>query len=160
MRRGKRLLGGRVAGMVGSGATSDNSPSARGFLTVGGTTYVDPHGSYPLTHRLDGSATLIVNDTDQYVTVVTERGRDRRRGRGRDHRDPPLSAAQDAPAWGEAAAAGQAPASAPASGQASALGHGPASGHIPVRGHALGRDLVLAPGERAETWRGDSVRVG
>ncbi|BCK71214.1 hypothetical protein Srufu_051670 [Streptomyces libani subsp. rufus] len=134
MRRVKRLLGGRSAGMVGSGATSDNSPSVRGFLTVGGTTYVDPHGSYPLAHRLDGSATLIVNDTDQYVTVVTERGRDRGRGHGRDHRDPPLIAAQDAPAWGEAAAAAE---------QASA-----------------GRDLVLAPGERAETWRGDSVRVG
>ncbi|GAA5613823.1 hypothetical protein CP981_13605 [Streptomyces platensis] len=134
MRRVKRLLGGRSAGMVGSGSTSDNSPSARGFLTVGGTTYVDPHGSYPLAHRLDGSATLIVNDTDQYVTVVTERSRDRGRGHGRDHRDPPLIAAQDAPAWGEAAAAAE---------QASA-----------------GRDLVLAPGERAETWRGDSVRVG
>jgi len=139
MRRVKRLLGGRAAGRVGTGATSDNSPSARGFLTVGGTTYVDPHGSYPLAHRLDGSATLIVNDTDQYVTVVTERGRDRRRGRGRDHRDPPLIEAQDVPVLGEVAAAAD---------------------HVPVRGHALGRDLVLAPGERAETWRGDSVRVG
>lgn len=162
MRRVKRLLGDRAAVTVGSGATSDNSPSARGFLTVGGTTYVDPHGSYPLAHRLDGTATLIVNDTDQYVTVVTERGRGRGRGHGRDHRDPPLIATQDAHASGEAAAAGQAPASgkAPGPGQASALGHGPASGHVPVRGHALGGDLVLAPGERAETWRGDCVRVG
>lgn len=169
MRRMKRLLGDRAAGRVGSGVTSDNSPSARGFLTVGGTTYVDPHGSYPLAHGLDGSATLIVNDTDQYVTVVTERGRDRGHGRGRDHRDPPLIAVQDAPVLGEVAAeAGRAPASsqdpglglAPASGQASALGHGPASGQVPVREHALGGDLVLAPGERAETWRGDSVRVG
>ncbi|GAO08945.1 hypothetical protein TPA0598_04_05810 [Streptomyces lydicamycinicus] len=179
MRRVKRLLGGRAATTTGGGATSDNSPLARGFLTIGGTTYVDPQGSYPLTHRLDGSATLIVNDTDQYVTVVTERGRDegcgrdegRGRGRdhGRDHHDPPLIVNQDAPASGAAAAAGQAPASsrapglgrAPASGQASALGQAPALGHGgPASGRGLGRDLVLAPGERAETWRGDSVRVG
>ncbi|MFF3543667.1 hypothetical protein [Streptomyces platensis] len=144
MRRVRKLLGGRAAATVGGGTTSDNSSSARGFLTIGGTTYVDPHGSYPLAHHLDGSATLIVNDTDQYVTVVTERDRDRGRGRSRDHHDPPLIATQDAPASGEVAAAGQAP----------------APGHVPVRGHGLGRDLVLAPGERAETWRGDSVRVG
>lgn len=148
MRRMKKLLGHRAAATPDGTPTSDNSSSARGFLTIGGTTYIDPHGSYPLTHHLDGSATLIVNDTDQYVTVVTERDRGRERGRdrgsGRDHRDPPLIAVQEWPAPGEAAAWGQ----------------GAASDHVPVRGHGLGRDLVLAPGERAETWRGDSVRVG
>lgn len=110
MRRVKQLLGGRVT-VTSDGAptsdtsdTSDNSPLARGFLTIGGTTYVDPHGSYPLAHCLDGSATLIVNDTDRYITVITERSRE--------------------------------------------------------QGCGLGGELVLAPGERAETWRGDSVRVG
>ncbi len=142
MRRMKRLLGHRAAVPPGDASTSGNSPSARGFLAIGGTTYVDPHGSYPLAHHLDGSGTLIVNDTDQYVTVVTERdgdwGSGRDRGRGRDHRDPPLVAARDG----------------------SVAGEGAGWGHVPVRGQGLGRDLVLAPGERAETWRGDSVRVG
>ncbi|MFI7095945.1 hypothetical protein [Streptomyces lydicus] len=85
-------------------------PPASGFLTIGGTTYVDPVGSYPLDHRIDGSATLIVNDTDQPVTIVTER-----------HRDHPPTAPP------------------------SAADHPPS--------------LVLAPGERIETRRGDSVRI-
>ncbi|MFC5250970.1 hypothetical protein [Streptomyces nigrescens] len=117
MRRIRKLLGPLAAATTGGGPpTSDNTPSARGFLTIGGTTYIDPHGSYPLDHRLDGSATLIVNDTDHYVTVVTEC----------DCCGPP----------------------------------GPEARHTEAPGDAPGRDLVLAPGERAETWRGDSVRVG
>ncbi|WP_411135261.1 hypothetical protein [Streptomyces sp. C10] len=117
MRRIRKLLGPLAAATTGSGGpTSDNTPSARGFLTIGGTTYIDPHGSYPLDHRLDGSATLIVNDTDHYVTVVTER----------DCCDPSRPAARP----------------------------------TAVPGDTPGRDLVLAPGERAETWRGDSVRLG
>ncbi|MGY5127125.1 hypothetical protein [Streptomyces nigrescens] len=116
MRRIKKLLGPLAAPTAGGGPTSANPPPARGFLTIGGTTYIDPHGSYPLDHRLDGSATLIVNDTDHYITVVTER----------DCCDPPRAEAR----------------------------------HAAVPGDAPARDLVLAPGERAETWRGDSVRVG
>lgn len=116
MRRIRKLLGPLTAATGGGRPTSDNAPSARGFLTIGGTTYIDPHGSYPLDHRLDGSATLIVNDTDHYLTVITER----------DCCDPPR----------------------------------PTARHTAVPGAAPARDLVLAPGERAETWRGDSVRVG
>ncbi|UYB42392.1 hypothetical protein SLV14_005255 [Streptomyces sp. Je 1-4] len=116
MRRIRKLLGPLAAATAGGGPTSDNTPSARGFLTIGGTTYIDPQGSYPLDHRLDGSATLIVNDTDHYITVVTER----------NYCAPPRPAARPTAVPGEAPA----------------------------------RDLVLAPGERAETWRGDSVRVG
>ncbi|MFI9076862.1 hypothetical protein ACIGW8_10260 [Streptomyces sioyaensis] len=89
--------------------------SASGFLTIGGTTHIDPDGSYPLDHRADGSATLVINDTDRHITIVTERN---------SHHSPAPPADPFAPA----------PAPAP--------------------------DLVLGPGERTETRRGDSVRVG
>ncbi|MGW7488441.1 hypothetical protein [Streptomyces sp. NPDC054786] len=110
-----RLLNSLTTAASGDGPTSDRPPSASGFLTIGGTTYVDPDGSYPLDHRVDGSATLIINDTDQHVTIVTER----------DSRDP----------------------------------HAP-PGHTPLPDDTSRPDLVLAPGERTETRRGDSVRVG
>ncbi|MEU8786011.1 hypothetical protein [Streptomyces sp. NPDC048637] len=116
MRRIKKLLGPLAAALATGGPAAHQPPLARGFLTIGGTTYIDPHGSYPLAHHLDGSATLIINDTDHYLTIVTER----------DCCDPPR----------------------------------PTPRHAPAPAHTPGRDLVLAPGERAETWRGDSVRVG
>ncbi|MFE6743356.1 hypothetical protein [Streptomyces tubercidicus] len=116
MRRLKQLLRPLPATPTDNAPTSPNPPPTKGFLTIGGTTYIDPHGTYPLAHHLDGSATLIINETDHYITVVTERDHDY----GRDHHDPPPVP--------------------------------------PARGTQ--RDLVLAPGERAETWRGDSVRVG
>ncbi|MFF8897505.1 hypothetical protein ACF082_08470 [Streptomyces lydicus] len=59
-----------------NGLTTSPERPASGFLTIGGTRYVDPAGSYPLDHRIDGSATLIINDTDHPVTIVTERHRD------------------------------------------------------------------------------------
>ncbi len=94
-----------------NGLPTSPEPPASGFLTIGGTTYVDPAGSYPLDHRIDGPATLIINDTDQPVTIVTER-----------HRDHPPTAPP------------------------SPADHPPS--------------FLLAPGERIETRRGDSVRIG
>ncbi|MEV7378447.1 hypothetical protein [Streptomyces lydicus] len=94
-----------------NGLPASPEPPASGFPTIGRTTYVDPVGSCPLDHRIDGSATLIINDTDQPVTIVTER-----------HRGHPPTAPP------------------------SPADHPPS--------------LVLAPGERIETRRGDSVRIG
>ncbi|MCF3177869.1 hypothetical protein IPZ61_31720, partial [Streptomyces sioyaensis] len=73
MSRWKRLLSPRAA-ITADDRPALNTPSpASGFLTIGGTTYIDPDGSYPLDHRADGSATLIINDTDRHITIVTER---------------------------------------------------------------------------------------
>ncbi|MFI0905242.1 hypothetical protein ACH4TE_17080 [Streptomyces sioyaensis] len=111
----KRLLS-PLADTTADDRPALNTPSpASGFLTIGGTTYIDPDGSYPLDHRADGSATLIINDTDRQITIVTERN---------SHHSPAPPADPSVPA------------SAPTP------------------------DLVLAPGERTETRRGDSVRVG
>ncbi|MEV5479670.1 MULTISPECIES: hypothetical protein [Streptomyces] len=115
MSRWKRLLG-PLAATTADGRPALNTPSsASGFLTIGGTTHIDPEGSYPLDHRADGSATLIINDTDRHITIVTERN---------SHHSPAPPADPSDPA----------PAPPP--------------------------DLVLGPGERTETRRGDSVRVG
>ncbi|WP_329151308.1 hypothetical protein OIU91_28685 [Streptomyces sp. NBC_01456] len=73
MSRWKRPLA-RFTATTSDDATDPHTPStASGFLTIGGTTYIDPEGSYPLDHRADGSATLIINDTDRHLTIVTER---------------------------------------------------------------------------------------
>ncbi|AOP45816.1 hypothetical protein [Streptomyces lydicus] len=109
------------------GRPASPEPPASGFLTIGGTTYVDPVGSYPLDHRIDGSATLIINDTDRPVTIVTERHRDHPPTAPPSRTAPPSPAVPPAPA-----------------------------GHASSAGHA---SLVLAPGERIETRRGDSVRI-
>ncbi|MFI1305653.1 hypothetical protein [Streptomyces sioyaensis] len=115
MPRWKKLLT-PLAGSPADDRPALNTPtSATGFLTIGDTTYIDPDGSYPLDHRADGSATLIVNDTDRHITIVTERN---------SHHSPAPPSDPSAPA----------PAPTP--------------------------DLVLAPGERTETRRGVSVRVG
>ncbi|UZJ31348.1 hypothetical protein [Streptomyces endophytica] len=82
---------------------------ASGFLTIGTTTYIDPHGIYPLDHRSDGTPTVIINDTTHPITILTESNRSH-------------------------------PATAPPT--------------------DLPPPLVLAPGERTETRRGDGVRVG
>ncbi|MEU7634741.1 MULTISPECIES: hypothetical protein [unclassified Streptomyces] len=74
---------------------------ASGFLTIGSTTYINPTGTYPLFHAADGTLTLVINDTDHPITIITES----------DHSPPPA-------------------------------------------------DLILAPGERTETRRGDCVQVG
>ncbi len=93
------------------------TPPACGFLTIGGTTYIDPHGTYPLDHRLTGAPTLVINDTDQPITIVTERNHD------------------------------HLPAAPPTHRTHADLVLTPAT------------DLVLAPGERTETRRGDGVQV-
>lgn len=117
MSRWKRPLT-RFAGIPSDGPADSRTPAtASGFLTIGDTTYIDPEGSYPLDHRADGSATLVINDTDRDITIVTERS---------SHHSPAPPGDPTAPA----------PAPAPAA------------------------SLVLAPGERAETRDGDSVRVG
>ncbi|KPC58994.1 hypothetical protein [Streptomyces chattanoogensis] len=54
-------------------AASAHAPPASGFLTIGASTYIDPAGHYPLTPAPDGTPTLVVNDTDHHVTVITER---------------------------------------------------------------------------------------
>lgn len=90
------------------GPAPPHTPSASGFLTIGTSTYIDPHGTYPLDHHVTGAPVLIVNDTDQPITVVTERNRY----------------------------------------------------HPPAAPSPHSTDLVLAPGERTETRRGDSVYVG
>ncbi|MFF4606392.1 hypothetical protein ACFY12_27120 [Streptomyces sp. NPDC001339] len=55
-------------------AVAVTTTPASGFLTIGGTTYIDPGGgSYPIDHRVDGCATLVVNDTDRLITILTER---------------------------------------------------------------------------------------
>lgn len=115
MSRWKRLLSPLAATTTDDRPALNTPTPASGFLTIGGTTYIDPDGSYPLDHRADGSATLIINDTDRHITVVTERN---------SHHSPAPPSHPSAPA----------PAPTP--------------------------DLVLAPGERTETRRGDSVRVG
>jgi hypothetical protein len=71
-----------------SGPTPPFTPPASGFLTIGSTTYIDPHGIYPLDHRLTGSPTLVINDTDQPVTIVTERNRDHPPAAPPPHRSP------------------------------------------------------------------------
>ncbi|MGW1372720.1 hypothetical protein ACWD6P_00350 [Streptomyces sp. NPDC002446] len=96
-----------------SGPTPPCAPSASGFLTIGATTYIDPHGIYPLDHRMAGAPTLIANDTDHPIAIVTERNH----------------------------------------------GHLPAV-PWPPSSHLSPTDLVLAPGERTETRRGDCVHVG
>ncbi|MEU9119441.1 hypothetical protein AB0C96_06205 [Streptomyces sp. NPDC048506] len=69
-----KLLGPLTAAPSRGAPGALTSASARGFLTIGGTTYIDPGGgSYPLDHGIDGSATLVVNDTDQHITIITER---------------------------------------------------------------------------------------
>ncbi|MFE1773004.1 hypothetical protein [Streptomyces sp. NPDC059008] len=100
-----------------SGPTPPFTPPASGFLTIGSTTYIDPHGIYPLDHRLTGSPTLVINDTDQPVTIVTERNRDHPPAAPPPHRAPTDLVL------------------------------------TPVA------ELVLAPGERTETRRGDGVHV-
>lgn len=115
MSRWKKLLS-PLAASTADDRPALNTPSpASGFLTIGGTTYIDPDGSYPLDHRADGSATLIINDTDRHIAIVTERN---------SHHSPAPPSDTSGPA----------PAPSPG--------------------------LVLAPGERTETRRGDSVRVG
>ncbi|REK85877.1 hypothetical protein DY245_35660 [Streptomyces inhibens] len=104
MRRIKKLLTPLTAATTRARAAPDATPSASGFLTIGTTTYIDPRGSYPLDHRLNGYATLIINDTNHHITIVTER----------NHNDPPTPPP----------------------------------------------DQILAPGQRTETHRGDSVQVG
>ncbi|MFF8370792.1 hypothetical protein ACF05W_18335 [Streptomyces lydicus] len=104
-----------------NGLPAAPEPPASGFLTIGGTTYVDPAGSFPLDHRIDGSATLIVHDTDRPVTLVTERHRDH----------PPTAPPRTARPLTRRAPA---PADHPS--------------------------LVLAPGGRIGTRRGDSVWIG
>ncbi|BDM67246.1 hypothetical protein HEK616_07330 [Streptomyces nigrescens] len=85
------------------------NPSASGFLTIGTTTYIDPHGTYPLDHRSDGTPSVIINDTTHPITILTES----------NHSHPATA---------------------------------PPTDPLPP--------LVLAPGERTETRRGDGVRVG
>ncbi|MFD8548438.1 hypothetical protein [Streptomyces sp. NPDC059649] len=85
------------------------TPLASGFLTIGTTTYIDPHGTYPLDHRPDGTPTIIINDTTHPLTILTES----------DNSHPATA-----------------------------------------RPHNLPPPLVLAPGERTKTRRGDGVRVG
>ncbi|MGW2408237.1 hypothetical protein ACWCXK_27410 [Streptomyces sp. NPDC001739] len=84
-------------------------PLASGFLTIGTTTYIDPHGTYPLDHRSDGTPTVVINNTTHPITILTESNPSH-------------------------------PATAPP--------------------NDLPPPLVLAPGERTETRRGDGVRVG
>lgn len=79
MRRIKKLLSPLTAATTRARAAPHATPSASGFLTIGTTTYIDPRGSYPLDHRLNGFATLIINDTNHHITIVTER----------NHNDPP-----------------------------------------------------------------------
>ncbi|GAU68152.1 hypothetical protein SSP35_06_02400 [Streptomyces sp. NBRC 110611] len=110
MRRITTLFGSLGAAASRDTAVGVASAPASGFLTIGGTTYIDPGGgSYPIDHSVDGCATLIVNDTDRLITIITERNH-----------------------------------------------HPPSSGP----GHAPPPAIVLAPGERTETWTGDSVQVG
>lgn len=76
MRRMNRLLGPLAAATARGGPVPVQPPTASGFLTIGGTTYIDPDsGNYPLDHPADGSAVLIINDTDHPVTIITERNR-------------------------------------------------------------------------------------
>ncbi|TJZ55852.1 hypothetical protein FCH28_11205 [Streptomyces piniterrae] len=98
MRRITQLLRPLAAATTFGGAVPEYAAPASGFLTIGSTTYVDPVGSYPLDRPPDGAATLIVNDTDHPITIITESDRS--------------------------------------------------------------ADIVLAPGTRTETRRGQAVRVG
>ncbi|MEU9117558.1 hypothetical protein AB0D04_38955 [Streptomyces sp. NPDC048483] len=75
MRRLTKLLNPLAAATTAGTAAPGHGPPAKGFLTIGTTTYIDPAGQYPLHHPSDGTATLVINDTDHYVTVVTERDR-------------------------------------------------------------------------------------
>ncbi|WP_310727582.1 hypothetical protein [Streptomyces sp. N2A] len=84
-------------------------PLASGFLTIGATTYIDPHGTYPLDHRPDGTPTVVINNTTHPITILTES----------NHSHPATAPPNDLPP-----------------------------------------PLVLTPGERTETRRGDGVRVG
>lgn len=90
-----------AATTLGAAAPGHTRP-ASGFLTIGTSTYIDPEGHYPIAHPPDGSPTLVINDTDRHVTVITERN------------------------------------------------HGPTTAP----------DIVVAPGDRIETFRGHSVQVG
>ncbi len=81
MRRMARLLEPLTAATTAYWAVPDRGPVASGFLTIGRTTYVDPAGSYPIDHhRADGSATVIINDTNRHVVIVTESDRGGRAG--------------------------------------------------------------------------------
>ncbi|MFG2137318.1 hypothetical protein [Streptomyces sp. NPDC048650] len=76
MRRVAKLLK-PLAAATATGAPAPGSAlPASGFLTIGGTTYIDPAGHYPLGHLAGGSATLVINDTDQHITIVTESDHD------------------------------------------------------------------------------------
>ncbi|MFD7106653.1 hypothetical protein [Streptomyces celluloflavus] len=70
-----RLLEPLTAATARSGAAPGCALAASGFLTIGGTTYVDPSGSYPIDQLTDRPTTLIINDTDRHITIVTERDR-------------------------------------------------------------------------------------
>ncbi|MFJ9851654.1 hypothetical protein [Streptomyces sp. NPDC101150] len=82
MRRITQLLRPLAAATTTGSAAPGHTPPASGFLTIGATTYIDPNGHYPIDHPPDGAPALVINDTDHYVTVVTER--DRSPGRGHD----------------------------------------------------------------------------
>ncbi|WP_433856334.1 hypothetical protein [Streptomyces kronopolitis] len=73
MSRWKRPLTRSATTSSDDPADSRTPATASGFLTIGETTYIDPEGSYPLDHRADGSATLVINDTDHDIIIVTER---------------------------------------------------------------------------------------
>ncbi|MFG2892815.1 hypothetical protein [Streptomyces sp. NPDC048248] len=121
-------------------AVPDRGPVASGFLTIGRTTYVDPAGSYPIDHhRADGSATVIINDTNRHVVIVTVRDRGGRAG---------VRAGRHGGGAGAGSGAG-AGIGRQADGEAGVEASG-ADGDV---------DLVLAPGERAETWRGSCVQI-
>ncbi|WP_274915673.1 hypothetical protein [Streptomyces sp. WZ-12] len=101
MRRITRLLSPLLKAAAGAPTVPEHPTTASGFLTIGGTTYINPAGTYPVYHSADGTPTLIINDTDHPLIIITER----------DHSPAPP-------------------------------------------------DLLLTPGERIETRRGDCVQVG
>ncbi|WP_407553134.1 hypothetical protein QOM21_24165 [Streptomyces sp. Pv4-95] len=135
-----RLLEPLTAATTAYWAVPDRGPVASGFLTIGRTTYVDPAGSYPIDHhRADGSATVIINDTNRHVVIVTESDRGGRAG-GRG--------------GGRGGGAGAGSGAGAGIGRQAAVDKGAEAWG--VDGDA---DVVLAPGERVETWRGSCVQV-
>ncbi|MFI9046557.1 hypothetical protein [Streptomyces sp. NPDC053427] len=80
MRRIAQLLRPLAAATATGAAAPGHAPPASGFLTIGAITYIDPIGHYPIDHPPDGTPTLVINDTDHHVTVVTERDHVPRRG--------------------------------------------------------------------------------
>ncbi|MFH8573150.1 hypothetical protein [Streptomyces sp. NPDC017993] len=129
-----RLLEPLAAATTAYWSVPDRGPVASGFLTVGRTTYVDPAGCYPIDHhRADGSATVVINDTNRHVIIVTERDRGGRAGMRAGGRGGGASAG--------AGAGGR---------------RGPGVDIVVADGDV---DVVLAPGERVETWRGSCVQI-